>query len=550
MSDKYVIYYLQTRACVVEWPGQCHFLLCRWQSLKQSVWTDDRVTGVDRDISTACSYRVASLRNKHLALKTKEQEMKQRWQPKILVIQDEISLVPAAVENMMLYRSMRARQDEGLDPASYFHPGELMGHIPILLIAGDFLQIKPANEISLADNFEELIRKMPHRVQTEHHAAQAALMTIDTVIHLKKSKRFLDAHLPEITTAMRTCTPAAPLSEDHLAQLRTRKIENCKKELTTDLFKHGHVIGMYWENIARSMVERANRDAQDLDVPLFCLQAADQRHSRKNKAIDKQLTHQLLTVPNPHRTGKLQGMLLVHENMVVRLADVLAPHLGLVKDKLAVVVKVDLHHEDQKLLDRREPGFCHFFPDYMAKGIWVKLLKGKNSPMEDALLQTWEEKFQNVADHTTDAKTLFFVELVHAECQNWFEARRGNRENWSDSLAVSSFAWHAAHCLQRARLDFGRRCAGWFASWWWPRGCRLVASHLCHADACPQTEEPHLARVHGASGGAFTQRPSYLLARTDWQVGNQSCFDAGAAAVLACLWCIASILTQCSASGT
>jgi hypothetical protein len=51
----------------------------------------------------------------------------------------------------------------------------------------------------------------------------------------------------------------------------------------------------------------------------------------------------------------------------------------------------------------------------MAKGIWVKLLKGKNSPMEDALLQTWEEKFQNVADHTTDAKTLFFVELVHAE---------------------------------------------------------------------------------------------------------------------------------------
>ena len=80
-----------------------------------------------------------------------------------------------------------------------------------------------------------------------------------------------------------------------------------------------------------------------------------------------------------------------------------------------MVVKVDLHHEDQKRLDRREPGFCHFFPDYMAKGIWVKLLKGKNSPMEDALLQTWEEKFQNVADHTTDAKTLFFVELVHAE---------------------------------------------------------------------------------------------------------------------------------------
>ena len=116
---------------------------------------------------------------------------------------------------MMLYRSMRARQDEGLDPGSYFHAGELMGRIPILLIAGDFLQIKPANEISLADNLEELVRKRPDKVQTEHYAAQAALMSIETVIHLKKSKRFLDVHLPEITTAMRTCTPAAPLSEDH-----------------------------------------------------------------------------------------------------------------------------------------------------------------------------------------------------------------------------------------------------------------------------------------------------------------------------------------------
>ena len=242
-----------------------------------------------RTCHTACSYRVASLRNKHLALKTKENEMKRRWQPKIFVIQDEISLVPAAVENMMLYRNMRARQDEGLDPPSYAQPGELMGHIPILLIAGDFLQIKPANEISLADDLEELVRKMPHRVQSEHYAAQSALMSIETVIHLKKSKRFLDEHLPEITAAMRVSSPNAPLSESHLIKLRSRKIENCRKELSTDLFRHGHVVGMYWENIARGMVERAHRDAQELDVPLFCLQAADQRHSRRNKTIDKQL---------------------------------------------------------------------------------------------------------------------------------------------------------------------------------------------------------------------------------------------------------------------
>ena len=394
--------------------------------------------------------------------------MKQRWVPKVLLIQDEISLVPAAVENM-LYRSMRARQDEGLDPGSYFHAGELMGRIPILLIAGDFLQIKPANEISLADNLEELVRKRPDKVQTEHYAAQAAL-SIEAVIHLKKSKRFLDVHLPEITTAMRACTPAAPLSEDHLRQLRTRRKEYCKKELEMDFFKHGHVVGMYWENIARSMVERARQ----LDVPLFCLQAADQRHARKNKTIDKQLTHQLLTVPNPHRTGKLQGMLLVHENMIVRLSDVLAPHLGLVKDKMAMVVKVDLHHEDQERLRHREAGFCHFVPEYMAKGIWVKLLKGKSSPMEDALLETWEGQFENVAEHTDDAKTLFFVELMHADFKIDLKIGEENEKieviRWQFPLLHGML--RAAYSAQGLTLDGGvlvdlRRAGGLDDDDWW-----------------------------------------------------------------------------------
>ena len=81
---------------------------------------------------------------------------------------------------------------------------------------------------------------------------------------------------------------------------------------------------------------------------------------------------------------------------------------------MAMVAKVDLRHEDEERLRRREPWFCHFVPEYMDKGIWVKLLKRKSSPMEDALLETWEGQFENVADHTDDAKTVFFVELIHA----------------------------------------------------------------------------------------------------------------------------------------
>ena len=70
-------------------------------------------------------------------------------------------------------------------------------------------------------------------------------------------------------------------------------------------------MGVCWESIIRSIVELAHRDAQDLSVTVVCLPAADQRHSKANKVLEELLTHQLLAVPHLHKTGKLQGVLLV-----------------------------------------------------------------------------------------------------------------------------------------------------------------------------------------------------------------------------------------------
>ena len=103
------------------------------------------------------------------------------------------------------------------------------------------------------------------------------------------------------------------------------------------LFADGHVVSIHWENIARSIVERSFRDAVKLDVPLCCLQAADQRAAFKSKKQEEQAIHALLTTPNMHKTGKLCGMLLVHVGMRVRWSDVLSPRNGLVKDKLGNV---------------------------------------------------------------------------------------------------------------------------------------------------------------------------------------------------------------------
>ena len=135
------------------------------------------------------------------------------------------------------------------------------------------------------------------------------------------------------------------------------------------MFADGHVVSIYWENISRSIVERTYRDAKKLDVPLYCLQAADQRASSKNKKHDDMVTHSVLTVPNIHNTGKLPGILLVHIGMIVRLSDVMAPRLGLVKDKLGKVLSVVLRECDQMRLNDLPAGYCLFVPKFMAKGI-------------------------------------------------------------------------------------------------------------------------------------------------------------------------------------
>ena len=158
-----------------------------------------------------------------MAFAAKRKDCERTWNPKILVVQDEVSLFPAMVENMLLYRSMRSRQNEHqLRPESYGDVGQLMGHVPILLVVGDVLQIKPAKEISIADDLDAL-RQAGTAVHPEHHTAQDAILGIADVIHLTKSKRFLDEAMPAVMQAVRRSRPDAPLAEEELQKLRRRK---------------------------------------------------------------------------------------------------------------------------------------------------------------------------------------------------------------------------------------------------------------------------------------------------------------------------------------
>ena len=70
--------------------------------------------------------------------------------------------------------------------------------------------------------------------------------------------------------------------------------------------------------------------------------------------------------------------------------------------------------KDQKRLDRREPVFCHFSGLHGHRYLG-EITQRKEFAHGRCSVGDMGKKFQNVADHTTDAKTLFFVELVHAE---------------------------------------------------------------------------------------------------------------------------------------
>ena len=121
------------------------------------------------------------------------------------------------IQNMLLYRTMRARQNVyELDPHSYGDKHSLFGHMPIILLAGDFLQIKPACDVSVADDLDA-VKRSGRKIHPEHSTAQQAILeNIEDVIHLRKSKRFLDEAMAPLMLAIRASRPHAPLPETEL----------------------------------------------------------------------------------------------------------------------------------------------------------------------------------------------------------------------------------------------------------------------------------------------------------------------------------------------
>ena len=78
--------------------------------------------------------------------------------------------------------------------------------------------------------------------------------------------------------------------------------------LREERFQIGHMIGIYWDTVARWMTMRARRDAESLQTPLFIVQSAD----ASTPVMPAHMAAKLMNKANPKNTGGMHGILPVH----------------------------------------------------------------------------------------------------------------------------------------------------------------------------------------------------------------------------------------------
>ena len=89
-----------------------------------------------------------------------------------------------------------------VNPDEYDDLRQLFGRMYITLLLGDFLQLKPPRQISLADDLIAKAR-LGQNVSVEAQTACDAFKRIDNIIELVETRRFKDKALPKIMAFIR-----------------------------------------------------------------------------------------------------------------------------------------------------------------------------------------------------------------------------------------------------------------------------------------------------------------------------------------------------------
>lgn len=409
------------RAVDFIWPpiaGQSRLVVCASSNAQAKNISTARHQAMT--VHSASNMRVQSMSNVRMQPDAeRKQLLTTRWARVMVLVVEEISMVAAKQYNMLDYRSAWGRaREQDFNPHNYHHRGNAFGRVPIVLHLGDFLQLKPTNQISLLD---DLMAKLPSgewkfpKPDVEIQHAQKIFRDIQFVFELLGTKRFVqDDPIVEFLQCMREGS-RIPADVWQAFERRFAADNKGTRDARHDdpHFAHGYGLAIYWEPLSRWMSDRALRDATARGVPLVFFQSVDECAS-----LDRDAAMRNFSQFNPHKTGHMHGVLPLHLGMRVRFTNKINQSLGLVQETTATVVDIAFHHQDRQLYNQTPAGQV-FRPVHLPHGVWLQVDNFEGQPL-------WEDILEHLSDfpaldaspelHTRRiAKSMYFLPVAESQ---------------------------------------------------------------------------------------------------------------------------------------
>ena len=411
----------------------------------------------------ATGMRVQSYRNRDMLPGTKKTALESKLSSKRLLVIEEVSMISPLLYNMLLFRFHHGRKERWEIKHERFYVQQKMafGRMPLVLHLGDFLQLRLTAGMSLLADVDAY--KGDKDIPAEFQDAARLFLQTQHCYELTTTNRFRGdeggRQLKELIEFMRT-----PESEYSDAYKRVQTFwqsillqdggEDIDRRLREPRFQHGHMLAMFWETCGPWMFMRAQRDAHALETPLFCLQAADQ----SSPPMETKDAAKLLNHYNPHETGGIHGMLLLHLGMRVRLTESICKEKGLVKDAEGIVLRVVVHAGDEETAASAFKETSLNARVYLTKvplGIWLRMDKYDEAPDVSNLASS-----TNLA--SSDVGSLVFLEPTSTLMPFTWRDFKISRSGFpiTHAMVRTSTACQGRTCEQGVLIDCAKREIG------------------------------------------------------------------------------------------
>ncbi len=248
--------------------------------------------------------------------------------------------------NMLLYRSFWGRKESWQVPEHLYNTVRgAFGRMPIVIMLGDFLQLRPTASNSLLDDLRSVQAMRPDVfIPAEYQHAKKLFLNIARCYALRISNRFEDEKLKALMNFMRA--PSQQLPSTIRKTWESIQAQPHDPRLAEPRFQTGHMLGVYWGTVTRWAAMRAARDAKTLHTPTYVVQAA----YAASPPVSRADYAKLLNHYSPYDTGAMHGIFLYHVGMRVRLLETLDKERGLVKNAEGVVVRILHNPADDELV--------------------------------------------------------------------------------------------------------------------------------------------------------------------------------------------------------